>query len=92
MQAERALPSETPTLQESRTSSVQGDASDNEKQVAYLPPTIPDGGLVAWTTVSGAQAGGISVTELDRFFPGRWSVSTIETLHLWQLLDLNADV
>ena len=25
---------------------------DQEKQVAYTPPQIPDGGLVAWSTVS----------------------------------------
>lgn len=29
-----------------------GVSKDQEKQVAYAPPQIPDGGAVAWSTVS----------------------------------------
>lgn len=28
------------------------EPSDEEKQVAYAPPQIPDGGVTAWSTVS----------------------------------------
>ncbi|KAF8610236.1 MFS general substrate transporter [Ceratobasidium sp. AG-I] len=51
MQAERELPaSETATLEASE----KQDVSTVEKQVVALPPAIPDGGVVAWTTVAGA--------------------------------------
>lgn len=45
---ERELPvSETATIEASE----KQDVSTIEKQVVVSPPTIPDGGAVAWTTV-----------------------------------------
>ncbi|QRV86674.1 major facilitator superfamily transporter [Ceratobasidium sp. AG-Ba] len=51
MQTEKEVPSETATLRESQTA-VDPGVLDNEKQVAQVaPPAIPDGGVVAWTTI-----------------------------------------
>ncbi|KAG9103680.1 hypothetical protein FRC06_008931 [Ceratobasidium sp. 370] len=52
MHTGKETPSETATLQEAQTPNVE--PLDSEKQVAEAPPAIPDGGVVAWTTVAGA--------------------------------------
>ncbi|KAG9077914.1 hypothetical protein FS749_010160 [Ceratobasidium sp. UAMH 11750] len=53
MQTGKEAPSETATLQETQTPNVE--PLDGEKQVVAAPPAIiPDGGVVAWTTVAGA--------------------------------------
>ena len=50
------------------------DPSNETKQLAYTPPQIPDGGIVAWSTVSDHTIQStLSLTKSSGF----WSVSDV---------------